>query len=235
MDEKAKNFFAKKNIPFQDIIYFVRKNHKTELHLTNGNIIITYLPIKVLLSVIPDGIFISINKGVVVGKNHITHIVNNVYTMIDGVNFVGRVRTPGRHLLNKYELMSSSNTLKSSKLNGTFDDVADKFAVLDNLPIAFALIELVFDQEGRGMDFVFRYCNKELTTLTQLPLASFLNKSFYEVFKNADKKWLITYADVAMNGQSRVINSYSQELDCNVNVYCYQPATNYCACAVIKA
>lgn len=235
MDEKAKNFFAKKNIPFQDIIYFIRKNHKTELHLSNGNNIITYLPIKVLLSVIPEGIFLSINKGVVVGKNHITHISNNVYTMIDGASFVGRVRTPGRHLLNKYELMSSSNNIKVPKLNNHVEDVPIKFAILDNMPLAFCLIELVFDQEGRGMDLVFRYCNKELCKLIQLPLEAILNKSFYEVFKNGDKKWLITYADVAMNGTSRIINSYSQEIDCNLNIYCYQPAPNFCACTAIKA
>lgn len=234
MDEKAKNFFAKKNIPFQDIIYFVRKNHKTELHLTNGNTIITYLPIKVLLSVIPEGIFLSINKGIVVGKAHITHILNNVYTMVDGASFVGRVRTPGRHLLNKYELMSNPELSKASKIKADKSHLAGQFNILEDLPLPFTVVELVFDQEGRGMDFIFRYCNKEMLSMFGLTEDGIINRSLYEVFKYADKKWMVTYADVAMNGTSRIFTTFSYILQTNISVYCYQPAPNFCAYAIVK-
>jgi len=30
------------------------------------------------------------------------------------------------------------------------------------MPLAFCVIELVFDANGRGVDFVFRYCNEEM-------------------------------------------------------------------------
>lgn len=235
MDEKAKNFFAKKNIPFQDIIYFVRKNHKTELHLTNGNTIVTYLPIKVLLSVIPEGIFLSINKGVVVGKAHITHIVNNEYTMIDGVSFVGRVRTPGRHLLNKYELMSSPNSIKLPRHKGPTASIAEQFALLDELPMAFFVMEVVFEEKGVGVSYIFRYANKEMEKMYLLRQEQLVNHSFYEIFKNADRKWHLTFSEVAMNGVSRTTTTYSNYLDLQVKVYCYQPAPNFCACAIIKA
>ena len=234
MDEKAKNFFAKKNIPFQDIIYFVRQNHKTELHLTNGNVIVTYLPIKVLLTAIPSGILLSINKGIVIAKAHVTNINNNVYTMIDGATFTGRVRTPGRHLLNKYELMSNPQNLKLAKAANANENLPAKFSILDDMPLAFCIIELVFDKNGKGMDFIFRYCNKEMEQLEGVPMDEMLNRSFYEVFKNGDKKWLITYADVAINGTPRVINCYSPEIDSQLNIYCFQPAPNFCACSLIK-
>lgn len=40
-----------------------------------------------------------------------------------------------------------------------------------------------------------------------IPIEEMLNRSFYEVFKNGDKKWLVSYADVAVNGLKRTLSS----------------------------
>lgn len=58
------------------------------------------------------------------------------------------------------------------------------------MPVAYCVIELVFDAEGHGVDFVFRYCNKQMEVVEGIPIEEMLNRSFYEVFKNGDKKWL---------------------------------------------
>ena len=64
------------------------------------------------------------------------------------------------------------------------------------MPLTFCIIELVFDAEGHGVDFVFRYCNDEMAVVEGIPVSEMLNRSFYEVFENGDKKWLVTYADI---------------------------------------
>lgn len=61
-----------------------------------------------------------------------------------------------------------------------------------------------------------------------------IDKSFYKVFPNVDKKWLITYADVALYGVSRVIEAYSPEVDAKLRIYCFQSEQNYCACVLVK-
>ena len=35
--------------------------------------------------------------------------------------------------------------------------------------------------------------------------------TFYEVFKNGDRKWLVSYADAALNGVLRTLYDYSPE------------------------
>ena len=45
-----------------------------------------------------------------------------------------------------------------------------------------------------------------------VPVEKMLNRSFYEVFRNGDKKWLVTYADVALNGTKHLIHDYSPEI-----------------------
>lgn len=61
------------------------------------------------------------------------------------------------------------------------------------MPLAFCVIELVFNEDGCGVDFIFRYCNAEMATVEGVPVEEMLNRSFYKVFPNGDKKWLVSY------------------------------------------
>ena len=101
------------------------------------------------------------------------------------------------------------------------------------MPVAYCVIELVFDEDGHGVDFVFRYCNKHMEVVEGIPLEEMLNRSFYEVFKNGDRKWLVSYADVALNGSKRTLSDYSPEIDKNLTIYCYQPEPGFCACVLV--
>lgn len=50
------------------------------------------------------------------------------------------------------------------------------------MPLAFCVIELVFDEKGHGVDFVFRYCNEMMADVEGIPISEMINRSFYEVF-----------------------------------------------------
>ena len=100
------------------------------------------------------------------------------------------------------------------------------------MPIAFCVIELTFDENGHGVDFIFRYCNKQMAVVEGIPVEDMLNRSFYEVFKNGDRKWLVTYADVALNGVQRTLTDYSPEINRNLTINCYQPEPGFCACVL---
>ena len=82
------------------------------------------------------------------------------------------------------------------------------------------------------MDFIFRYCNAEMANVEGVPVEEMLNRSFYEVFRNGDKKWLVAYADVALNGTKRILHDYSPEIDKYLTIHCYQPEPGYCACVL---
>ena len=68
-----------------------------------------------------------------------------------------------------------------------------------------------------------------------ITVSEMLNRSFYEVFENGDKKWLVTYADVALNGNKHILQDYSPEIDKTLTIYCFQPASGYCACVLIPS
>lgn len=83
------------------------------------------------------------------------------------------------------------------------------------------------------MDFVFRYCNRAMEPVEGLTVEQMVDRSFYEVFPKGDRKWIVPYADVAMNGTTRILNDYSSEVQKNLRISCFQPEPGYCACMIV--
>lgn len=228
---KIQQFLLRHNIPETDIIYILREDKKTAIHTLDGRVTTTYTPLKTVLAGMNADAFLNINKGIALAVSQIQQVENGIYTMRDGRIFKGRARTPMQHRHNQ-QIITSDSPASSIPLEAR--TMLQRFSILDKMPVAFCIIELVFDQRGRGIDFIFRYCNQEMAVLENTPIDQLLNRSFYEVFENGDKKWLVTYADVALNGTSRIIHSYSPEIDSQLTIYCFQPMEGYCACALIN-
>ena len=109
----------------------------------------------------------------------------------------------------------------------------EKCTLIEDMPVAYCIIELVFDENGHGIDFIFRYCNKHMAVVEGVPVEDMVNHSFYEVFKNGDRKWLISYADVALNGVTHTLYDFSPEIGKQLTIHCYQPEPGYCACVLL--
>lgn len=223
MGDKEARYLKKYKVEGSKIMYMTRDGRKTVIHQENGRKVETFHAIKGILENYPDEMFEIINKGIVVAPKYVEKVDNNVYTMTDGATFKGRVRVTKEQKDNAYRYNEDIVTTDWNE-----------YAILDNMPLAYCIIELVFDEKGRGIDFIFRYCNKHMEDIEGKTLDEMINKSFYEVFENGDKKWLVTYADVALNGNSHTIESFSPEIDARLRIYCYQPKPNFCACVLIK-
>ena len=197
-------YFQKHDLCAENILYIYRKDRKTVIQRTDGEEFALFIPVHSILSALPESEFLSISKGTVVCRSHIVDISKDgVYIMSDGRTFQGRKRGLSSHR-----------------------------SLLDNMPLAFCVIELVFNKDGRGVDFIFRYCNAEMANVEGVPVEEMLNRSFYEVFRNGDKKWLVAYADVALNGTKHTLHDYSPEIDKYLTIWCYQPEPGYCACVL---
>lgn len=217
------NFFIKKRINVSDVLYITRNGRKSVLQLANNRKIECFDTIKSIIEDDKTNSLECINKGIVVNKKHLDRIENSRYVMSDGSVFTGRVKTT------KKELAMIEDEVINNK-----EHKWNQYSLFDNMPLAFCIIELVFDKNGEGLDFIFRYCNEEMANLEGRPVEEMVDNSFYKIFKNGDKKWLIIYADVALNGTKRIIESYSPEIDSQLRIYCFQPKPNFCACALVK-
>ena len=227
------HFFERKNIDISNILYLTRQNPHTKITFFDGKEILTAIPVKEIAIYLPDEEFVNITKGVLLRKSQIVNISDDgLYTMTDGSVFQGRKRNISQHKQLRQALgLSKEQDEKAEKRIPL--ELLEKCSILNNMPLAFCVIELVFDADGRGVDFVFRYCNEEMAVVEGIPVSEMLNNSFYEVFENGDKKWLVTYADVALNGTKVVLHDYSPEIGKDLTIYCFQPHPGYCACILI--
>lgn len=233
MNDKINRFFISENINSEDIKYIVHSGKKTAIFLINGKISETWISLKDIYAFLPQDKFLNIQKGIVVNASRIVNISSDgIYTMIDGHTFQGRKRCLSEHKKIRKALGLEFYPSPSGKYVPPLR-LLEKCTLLDDMPLAFCVIELVFDENGHGVDFVFRYCNEKMAEVEGVPVSEMLNRSFYEVFKNGDKKWLISYADVALNGNNRILTDYSPEIDKHLTIYCYQPNPGYCACVLI--
>ena len=229
------HFFERKNIDIANILYLTRQNPHTKITFFDGKEILTEIPVKEIAIYLPDEEFVNITKGVLLRKSQIVNISGDgLYTMTDGSVFQGRKRNISQHKQLRQALgLSKEQNEKAEKMIPL--ELLEKCSILNDMPLAFCVIELVFDANGRGVDFVFRYCNEEMAVVEGIPVSEMLNNSFYEVFKNGDKKWLVTYADVALNGTKVILHDYSPEIGKDLSIYCFQPHPGYCACILIPS
>ena len=229
------HFFERKNIDIANILYLTRQNPLTKITFFDGKEILTAIPVKEIAIYLPDEEFVNITKGVLLRKSQIVNISGDgLYTMTDGSVFQGRKRNISQHKQLRQALgLSKEQDAKAEKMVPL--ELLEKCSILNDMPLAFCVIELVFDANGRGVDFVFRYCNEEMAVVEGIPVSEMLNNSFYEVFKNGDKKWLVIYADVALNGTKVILHDYSPEIGKDLSIYCFQPHPGYCACILIPS
>ena len=227
------HFFERKNIDISNILYLTRQNPLTKITFFDGKEILTAIPVKEIAIYLPDEEFVNITKGILLRKSQIVNISDDgLYTMTDGSVFQGRKRNISQHKQLRQALgLSKEQDEKAEKMISL--ELLEKCSILNDMPLAFCVIELVFDANGRGVDFVFRYCNEEMAAVEGIPVSEMLNHSFYEVFENGDKKWLVTYADVALNGKKVILHDYSPEIGKDLTIYCFQPHPGYCACILI--
>ena len=227
------HFFERKNIDISNILYLTRQNPLTKITFFDGKETLTAIPVKEIAIYLPDEESVNITKGILLRKSQIVNISDDgLYTMTDGSVFQGRKRNISQHKQLRQALgLSKEQDEKAEKMISL--ELLEKCSILNDMPLAFCVIELVFDANGRGVDFVFRYCNEEMAVVEGIPVSEMLNNSFYKVFENGDKKWLVTYADVALNGTKVILHDYSPEIGKDLTIYCFQPHPGYCACILI--
>ena len=227
-----RSFYLKKHgIKPEHILAVYCKDRKAVLCFDDGEALTTSLRFNEIYAFLQADKYEIVSRGVALRRDGIAAISNDgIYTMIDGNTFQGRKRCLKAHKDLRKELNLETNNKDGSTNNSLPLSLLEKCSVLDDLPLAFCVIELVFDKDGHGIDFIFRYCDKQMEILEGLPLDKMLGHSFYEIFKNGDKKWLVAYADVALNGVQRIIKDYSPEIEKTLSIHCYQPSQGYCAC-----
>ena len=104
-------------------------------------------------------------------------------------------------------------TMQDDTAPANAEEYHEHYKSFDAMLFAFTDIEMVFDEERRAVDWIFRYANPALAKPEKLPLESLIDHSFGSLFANMDAKWLRSYERAVLYGELLEIFDYSPEID----------------------
>lgn len=235
MDPKVLNFFQRHELTARNIIYILREGSKTSIRLLDGRLLTTFLPVKSLQEALPENAFWSITKGVLVNAAQVISIDECDYTMSDGTVFHGRQRNAAEHHRNRRAL--EYRVAVPAKGGAGSQNPEELFSVLNTFPVAFFVLELTFNADHRGVEFILRYCNEKMLSLLNRSPEELLHQPINTILDTHDLRWFAAYSDVALNGGSRVIRNIYKPTDrkpIDLTAFCYQPLYGYCGCALVE-
>lgn len=207
MDEKMQRFFLKNRIIEQEIMYIVRQNQRTEVHLKDGRIISTYIPAKTIVKCFEKDTFLNINKGIFLNVNFILYVDQEIYTMKDCSEFCGRSRSTNKQRTIKNKLV------KSHSHSDIHNIIKSKFNILDKCPVPFC----IFEDDNQTNQYIIRYLNQAMNQ----------TNNNYQLGK--DLLSLISLSQDQIQTIRRVLDTDSQESieTDRYKIYCYRPLKNY--------
>ena len=95
--------------------------------------------------------------------------------------------------------------------------------LFDNMQEGFARHEIVCDENGSPIDYIYLDVNNAFERITGLKKSEIINKRVLEVLPGTEKNWIEKYGDVALNGETLTFNNYSRELSRYFSVSVYSP------------
>lgn len=211
------------------ILYILMTEKVAEIHVSGGKVYRTRMTFRELEGMLGNG-FIKVNRGCTVSVMAIhdiadTIILSNgeslIYTIRKKKKIIGQFHAKQKGLISSFAEDTAPRTEEEFRAH---------FRSFDSLPFAFTDIEMVFNEERRAVDWIFRYGNPALAKLEKIPLERLIGSSFYSLFSNMDAKWLPVYERAALYGETLEIMDYSPEIDTYLKVVCFPTFKGHCGC-----
>ncbi len=103
----------------------------------------------------------------------------------------------------------------------------------DAMPLAFSVLEIVADADGRPRDFIFRYANPAMAQLEEMPLENLLDHAYHrDVFPENDaQKWLLFLSQAAFEQKTLEMHEFLPQMKKHIKILAYPwLEKGFCAC-----
>ena len=232
MTDKTISFVSARKhyvVPIYDIMYIFMKKQDAYIHMSDGRVFKTRTTFSDFQKELGEE-FIRIHRGCLVSAMAI-HSVNDLITLSNGDS----LEYSAQH---REEIMEKFH----QKQRIIVDALADNdnptdneeyhrhYKCFDSIPIAFADIEMVFNEKRQAVDWVFRYGNEALAQIENCPLELIIGNSFSSIFPNMDTKWLKSYERTVLYGETLELIDYSPEVDKYLRIFCFPTFKGHCGC-----
>lgn len=215
------------------ILYVLMMGNNADIHVSRGTIYKTRMTFREIEEKLGDG-FIKIHRGGIVSAMAI-HDITDKINLSNGESLIYTLRK-------KNQIIEQFHT-KQKRIIGSFshagipvtdEEYRSHYSSFENLPFAFADIEMIFNEKRHAVDWIFRYGNPALAKLEKMPLERLIGSSFGSLFFNMDSKWLRSYERATLYGETLEIIDYSPEIDTYLKVICFPTFKGHCGCILFS-
>lgn len=211
------------------ILYVQKVGNHVEIHVSGGKVYKTRMTLGELEGKLGNG-FIKAHRGCMVSVMAIHDITDNI-NLSNGETLIYTIRKKNEIIKQLHEKQKSMIAgFMEEDVPTTEEEYRRHYSSFENMPFAFTDIEMVFDEERRAVDWIFRYGNSALAKLEKLPLEQLIGSSFGSLFSNMDSKWLRSYERATIYGETLEIIDYSPEIDTYLKVICFPTFKGHCGC-----
>lgn len=217
-----------------NILYVIMSDDHCRIHMFDGNIYRCRMTLKELKKQLNEE-FMEVKRGCMVAVSAISDIQDMI--LLSNGEKICYTKRKKRMLREerqkKQELLIAK--ISKKKLPLTAEEYCKYYKICDALPFAFTDIEMVFNEEKKAVDWIFRYGNEALAALEKQPLDKMIGSSFSSLFSNMDAKWLQVYERATLYGETLEIMDYSPEIDTNLKIICFPTFPGHCGCILFNA
>lgn len=96
--------------------------------------------------------------------------------------------------------------------------------LFSNMPVGFSLREVVFNEEGKAIDYRYIEANPAFEKMTGINAEEIVGKTLLEVFPKTEQYWMDTFADAVRTGEPISYENYTQQLDKHFETLAFSPA-----------
>lgn len=215
------------------VLYVCMVGRHAEIHTSDGRVYATRSSMQALEEALGDG-FVRVERGCIVSARAIHEVTDHI-CLVNGET----IDYPLRHRSEMRDRVQSARrsivedfAQKTTPMS--HEDYHRHYQSFDSLPCAFCDIEMVFNEQQRAVDWIFRYGNEPLARLEKLPLERLIGSSFSSLFANMDHKWLRLYERATLYGETLEAADYSPEIDTWLKVTCFPTFPGHCACLLFN-
>lgn len=224
----------KRTLSKKQILYIHMRRKHADIYMDNGEVIETRTTYKEFFDMLGDD-FIEVRRGNLVSVIAI-HDVTNTVNLNNGESVEYTLSRKNEIENRLYQ--RQRNIIKNFSTEGiptTFEEYCEYYKGYDKMPFAFTDIEMMFDDECRAVDWVFRYGNQALAKLEKVPLEKLIGNRFGSIFPNMDKKWLRCYERAVLFGETLWMNEHSPEIDTQLSIICFPTFEGHCGCILFNS
>ena len=221
-------------ISVRDILYVHMRRKYADIHMNRGEVLETRMTYRELSELL-GAAFIEVRRGCLVSAIA-------VYSITDTINLNnGEILDYTQSRKNEIDeklYRQRKRVIRGFSTIGTPVSTAEYceyYKGFEHMPFAFADIEMIFEDDFRAIDWVFRYGNPALARLEGMPLEKMIGHSFRSIFPDMDEKWLRCYERAVLFGETLGMNEYSIEIDTQLTIICFPTFEGHCGCILFDA